>query len=81
VEQIFPGDYGVPQPWHFPFTKRFWLKPQGSQGDLEINSTEPVDPHNFERDPSKKAGIKIIGLTKVSIKVKDASDVNLNQFF
>jgi ATP-binding cassette, subfamily A (ABC1), member 3 len=81
VEKIFPGDYGVPQPWYFPLTKRFWLKPQGSQGDLEINSTEPVDPHNFEPDPSEKAGITIIGLTKVSIKVKDASDVNLNQFF
>lgn len=24
VEAIFPGDYGVPQPWYFPFTKSFW---------------------------------------------------------
>ena len=20
VEAVFPGDYGVPQPWYFPFT-------------------------------------------------------------
>jgi len=29
VEAIFPGDYGVPQPWYFPFTvsdKRFSAK-------------------------------------------------------
>lgn len=24
VEAIFPGEYGVPQPWYFPFTATFW---------------------------------------------------------
>lgn len=25
VEAIYPGDYGVPKPWYFPFTKEFWV--------------------------------------------------------
>lgn len=25
VEAIFPGEYGVPQPWYFPFTCTYWL--------------------------------------------------------
>lgn len=24
VEAVFPGQYGVPQPWYFPFTARYW---------------------------------------------------------
>lgn len=24
VEKIRPGMYGVPLPWYFPFTKKFW---------------------------------------------------------
>jgi ATP-binding cassette subfamily A (ABC1) protein 3 len=24
VEAVFPGDYGMPQPWYFPFTYSFW---------------------------------------------------------
>lgn len=24
VEAVFPGEYGVPLPWNFPFTYSFW---------------------------------------------------------
>jgi hypothetical protein len=24
VEAIFPGEFGVPQPWNFPFSKEYW---------------------------------------------------------
>uniref|UniRef100_A0A182MY51 ABC transporter domain-containing protein n=1 Tax=Anopheles dirus TaxID=7168 RepID=A0A182MY51_9DIPT len=24
IEQVFPGDFGLAQPWYFPVTKRFW---------------------------------------------------------
>lgn len=32
VEQLFPGDFGVPQPWYFPFTKSFWC---GNKADCK----------------------------------------------
>lgn len=25
VEQIYPGEFGVPQKWYFPFTRQFWF--------------------------------------------------------
>jgi ATP-binding cassette subfamily A (ABC1) protein 3 len=24
VEAIYPGDFGVPQPWYFPFLPSYW---------------------------------------------------------
>lgn len=30
VEAIFPGEYGLPRVWYFPFTLKFWYsKPSG----------------------------------------------------
>uniref|UniRef100_A0AAQ5X579 ABC transporter domain-containing protein n=1 Tax=Amphiprion ocellaris TaxID=80972 RepID=A0AAQ5X579_AMPOC len=25
IENVFPGQYGIPKPWYFPFTKSYWL--------------------------------------------------------
>ncbi|XP_030374323.1 ATP-binding cassette sub-family A member 3 [Scaptodrosophila lebanonensis] len=44
VEQIFPGKYGVPQPWYYPVSKKFWfslLGPSsviGNEAQLTNNS-------------------------------------------
>ena len=24
IENVFPGEFGTPQPWYFPFTKSYW---------------------------------------------------------
>uniref|UniRef100_A0A8C3B3X0 P-type phospholipid transporter n=1 Tax=Cyclopterus lumpus TaxID=8103 RepID=A0A8C3B3X0_CYCLU len=24
IESVFPGQYGIPRPWYFPFTKTYW---------------------------------------------------------
>uniref|UniRef100_A0A8C9Y813 P-type phospholipid transporter n=1 Tax=Sander lucioperca TaxID=283035 RepID=A0A8C9Y813_SANLU len=24
IENVFPGQYGIPRPWYFPFTKSYW---------------------------------------------------------
>lgn len=39
VEQIRPGDYGVPRPWYFPVTRTFWLGNRAKWTDEE----QPVD--------------------------------------
>uniref|UniRef100_A0AAQ5XM51 ABC transporter domain-containing protein n=1 Tax=Amphiprion ocellaris TaxID=80972 RepID=A0AAQ5XM51_AMPOC len=26
IENVFPGQYGIPKPWYFPFTKSYWFK-------------------------------------------------------
>ncbi|XP_033869676.3 phospholipid-transporting ATPase ABCA1-like [Acipenser ruthenus] len=25
IETVFPGQYGIPRPWYFPFTKSYWF--------------------------------------------------------
>lgn len=27
VEAVFPGEYGVPQPWYYLFTSSYWCGP------------------------------------------------------
>jgi ATP-binding cassette, subfamily A (ABC1), member 3 len=34
VEKVLPGDYGVPEPWYFPFSKKFWLNIVDYQGEI-----------------------------------------------
>uniref|UniRef100_A0A8D2MJU0 P-type phospholipid transporter n=1 Tax=Zonotrichia albicollis TaxID=44394 RepID=A0A8D2MJU0_ZONAL len=33
IESVFPGEYGIPRPWYFPFTKSYWFgeEPQDRQ--------------------------------------------------
>lgn len=32
VEAVFPGEYGLPKVWYFPFTKSFWCNSSGKNG-------------------------------------------------
>ncbi|GAA6093024.1 phospholipid-transporting ATPase ABCA1b [Tachysurus ichikawai] len=31
IEAVFPGQYGIPRPWYFPFTKSYWF----GEGELK----------------------------------------------
>lgn len=52
VEQIRPGEYGVPQPWNFPFTRTFWLGTKSHAAPQPSDTTATDDPTNFEHDPA-----------------------------
>lgn len=81
VEKIFPGEYGVPEPWYFPFTRTFWF---GQSEYVRINdSSKNVRNLNFfEEDPSgRNAGIRINNLRKVYSNKRVAVDgLSLNMF-
>lgn len=83
VEKIFPGDYGVAEPWNFPFTAKFWLKVPEYIGiqDINGNGTHHVNP-NYENEPkNKSAGIRIQNLRKVFDNNKVAVEgLNLNMY-
>ncbi|XP_059176012.1 phospholipid-transporting ATPase ABCA3-like [Physella acuta] len=67
IEAVFPGDYGVPQPWYFPISRRYWGCCPSSQDYIELDDTVSIgqDPSMFEKEPNQKAGIKIRNLCKV----------------
>lgn len=62
VEKIFPGEYGVPLPWYFPFTRAFWF---GQSEYVRISDSSKITGTlNFiEDDPiGRNAGMSIYSL-------------------
>uniref|UniRef100_A0A8C1PM87 ABC transporter domain-containing protein n=1 Tax=Cyprinus carpio TaxID=7962 RepID=A0A8C1PM87_CYPCA len=57
IENVFPGQYGIPKPWYFPFTSSYWCgTPVGSD----------TIPRYLEKPPpGMKPGVCIRNLVKV----------------
>uniref|UniRef100_A0AAX7SSH7 P-type phospholipid transporter n=1 Tax=Astatotilapia calliptera TaxID=8154 RepID=A0AAX7SSH7_ASTCA len=36
LEAVFPGQYGIPRPWYFPFTKSYWVGEKDGKDFLNI---------------------------------------------
>ncbi|XP_042876783.1 phospholipid-transporting ATPase ABCA3-like isoform X3 [Penaeus japonicus] len=65
IETVWPGQFGMPQPWYFPFMKSYWI---GQPAEVkQVSQEDPLtDPSLFEEDPKGiKAGVKINNLTKI----------------
>ncbi|KAJ8317951.1 hypothetical protein KUTeg_003042 [Tegillarca granosa] len=67
VETVFPGEFGVPQPWYFFLTHSYWC---GTSSVDEVPDDKRVsigqNPEYFEPDPiGINAGIQIRNLGKV----------------
>ncbi|KAK3103896.1 hypothetical protein FSP39_022745 [Pinctada imbricata] len=65
VGTVFPGDFGVPQPFYFPFTKTYWCGAEDPK-DFDPALRPKTSPEFFEREPEGlKAGIEVRNLRKV----------------
>ncbi|KAK6165163.1 hypothetical protein SNE40_023607 [Patella caerulea] len=66
VESVFPGDYGVPERWYFPFTKSYWCGYSISDDSIDDKSLNVgQNPEFFEKDPvGLEPGIQIRNLRK-----------------
>lgn len=72
IEHVFPGEYGAPLPFYFPFMPSYWF------GDCNKNKTQDVELDDrfvaeekvgFEPDPADlECTISLEKLTKVNIK-------------
>lgn len=80
VEQILPGDYGVPKPWYFPFTKSFWCGQPNSKHSDQNYSNE--NPDHFEDDPlDRHCGIQALNLRKLYARNKVAVEgLSINMY-
>ncbi|XP_024139098.1 phospholipid-transporting ATPase ABCA1 isoform X1 [Oryzias melastigma] len=67
IEAVFPGQYGIPRPWYFPFTKSYWF------GDKDENSSKiPLNRRGnqtavcVEEEPAHlEPGVYIENLVKI----------------
>ncbi|XP_053680207.1 phospholipid-transporting ATPase ABCA3-like [Anopheles nili] len=73
VEKVFPGEYGVAEPWYFPVTKKFWTNKVAPVDDANNEQLPDESSSNVEAEPvGKYAGVRINGLRKVFNKTKVA---------
>ncbi|XP_052284173.1 phospholipid-transporting ATPase ABCA1-like isoform X3 [Dreissena polymorpha] len=86
IEAVFPGQYGIPKPFYFPFTKSYWCGSSGSNHDrsdnqLGMTNLNPRDTDTMEAEPKdKKIGVAIRNLKKkyASSKKPAVDGLNLN---
>ncbi|XP_018575545.1 ATP-binding cassette sub-family A member 3-like isoform X2 [Anoplophora glabripennis] len=80
VEAVFPGDYGVPQPWYFLFTSSFWCGPS-SLTRVEDLSAKVNEGEFFEEEPRHlRVGIEIKNLRKVFNNKAAVQRLSVNMF-
>lgn len=79
VEKIKPGEFGVPEPFYFPFTAKFWT---GKSKTNEIGQDLLYEKNsNFEAEPADQTiGIQVRGLRKVYDKKVAVNNLSLNMF-
>uniref|UniRef100_A0A182M226 ABC transporter domain-containing protein n=1 Tax=Anopheles culicifacies TaxID=139723 RepID=A0A182M226_9DIPT len=84
VEQVMPGEFGIAQPWYFPFTKEFWMRKRTPSRDTLFNhdgQSATVQSRYIEQDPAGYAGVEIKQLRKVYKGNKAAVDgLNLRMY-
>ncbi|EAT39839.1 AAEL008386-PA, partial [Aedes aegypti] len=80
IEKVFPGEFGVGEPWYFLFTKKFWAGKAISSHPISTSCV--TDDDALEPEPVDKiAGIQIRNLRKEYDKKKIAvSGLSLNMF-
>ncbi|XP_071081906.1 phospholipid-transporting ATPase ABCA3-like isoform X2 [Haliotis cracherodii] len=83
MDNVWPGEFGVPKPFYFPFTASYWCGTK--QRNADYSSNQHLDEKHFEKEPSgMKTGISILNLKKVfgsGSKKKVAVDgMSLNMF-
>nr|KAF6440961.1 hypothetical protein HJG63_012196 [Rousettus aegyptiacus] len=80
VETVFPGKYGVPQPWNFFLMRSYWFgQPRHRRGREETKDRERTQSKYFEVEPtSLVAGIQIEHLYKEFGDKIALNDMSLN---
>uniref|UniRef100_A0AAZ3SB90 P-type phospholipid transporter n=1 Tax=Oncorhynchus tshawytscha TaxID=74940 RepID=A0AAZ3SB90_ONCTS len=65
IEAVFPGQYGIPRPWYFPFTKSYWCgEKQGK--NIQERKEGNAEAVCIEEEPSHiEPGVYIKNLVKV----------------
>ncbi|XP_061147735.1 phospholipid-transporting ATPase ABCA1b [Syngnathus typhle] len=66
IEAVFPGQYGIPRPWYFPFTKSYWLGDQDKSNKIPLNHRGNPVAVCMEEEPAHiEPGVYIENLVKV----------------
>uniref|UniRef100_A0A8C8I043 P-type phospholipid transporter n=1 Tax=Oncorhynchus tshawytscha TaxID=74940 RepID=A0A8C8I043_ONCTS len=65
IESVFPGQYGIPRPWYFLFTKSYWFG-EGDNRKTDFSQNKRRNTVCIEEEPAHlKPGVFIENLVKV----------------
>ncbi|NWT46350.1 ABCA1 protein, partial [Chroicocephalus maculipennis] len=67
LEGVFPGQYGIPKPWNFPFLKSYWLGEPSSAGHPPYPTSPLSAPQVLVEEPPAQLqpGVSIRNLVKI----------------
>ncbi|XP_069575607.1 phospholipid-transporting ATPase ABCA1b isoform X2 [Brachyistius frenatus] len=67
IEAVFPGQYGIPRPWFFPFTKSYWFgEKDGKANKAPVSRKGNPGAVCIEEEPAHlEPGVYIENLVKV----------------
>ncbi|NXK66814.1 ABCA1 protein, partial [Sylvietta virens] len=67
LEGVFPGQYGIPKPWNFPFLKSYWFGESSSSGHSLYHTGTHAAPQVLVEEPPAELqpGVSIRNLVKV----------------
>lgn len=82
IDNVHPGDYGIPRPWYFPFQPSYWCGGGRKSAYADIDASNASSDHHFEKEPrGLPVGIKMVHLQKEFAKNKVAvKDSTLTMF-
>ncbi|XP_061768543.1 phospholipid-transporting ATPase ABCA1-like isoform X2 [Nerophis ophidion] len=67
IENVFPGQYGIPKVWYFPFTASYWCG-RTTLASIKDDLRKEVNLNNEyleKADPTLKAGVSVRNLVKI----------------
>uniref|UniRef100_A0A673YHD0 P-type phospholipid transporter n=1 Tax=Salmo trutta TaxID=8032 RepID=A0A673YHD0_SALTR len=65
IESVFPGQYGIPRPWYFLFSKSYWFG-EGDNRKTDFSQNKKKSSVCIEEEPAHlKTGVFIENLVKV----------------
>nr|XP_048316464.1 phospholipid-transporting ATPase ABCA3-like isoform X1 [Myodes glareolus] len=81
VETVFPGQYGVPQPWYFFLMRSYWFGKPKIRKSAEETKCLPIKHDCFEAEPTNLvAGIQIKCLHKEFRNKPAVNNLSLNVY-
>ncbi|XP_054548976.1 phospholipid-transporting ATPase ABCA7 isoform X1 [Talpa occidentalis] len=64
LEAVCPGQYGIPEPWNFPFRRSYWFGPQPPKGPAPAPASQDPEVLVEEAPPGLIPGVSLRGLEK-----------------
>ncbi|XP_034020928.1 phospholipid-transporting ATPase ABCA1-like [Thalassophryne amazonica] len=83
IENVFPGQYGIPKPWYFPLMSSYWC---GTTSVTDVDPSQLKDsstPNGFLENPppNMKVGVSVRNLVKIYKTGKKLAVDNLSVDF